>query len=295
MEEKGTEMKSVSLQQSLARSVDYEDYSATSAKYDDTRVTIGLEIIVGCLANGRRLDQQVVLDAGCGTGNYLEALGDLIGFGHGIDINEGMLEEAQKKLRHRPNISLDRGDLTRLPYDANFFDGIICTQVLHHLDYENKAGMFPNVRNMLAESCRVLRPGGAIILNTCAREQLFEAFWWADLIPEAVGRMAARMPSVDQTSEMLSETGFAIGGVVASLYDVLQGPSYFDPEGPLKASFRSGDSTWALVSDGELMRVMERVRDMNRDGSIHAFLAEREERRRRVGQTTFIFGRKLGS
>ena len=61
MEEKGTEMKCVGLQQSLARSVDYEDYAATSEKYDDTRVTIGLEIIVGCLAIGRRLDEQVVL------------------------------------------------------------------------------------------------------------------------------------------------------------------------------------------------------------------------------------------
>ena len=169
MEEKGTEMKFVGIQQSLARSVDYEDYAATSAKYYDTRVTIGLEIIVGCLANGRRLDQQVVLDAGCGTGNYLEALGDLIGFGYGIDINEGMVLEAIKKLRHKPNISVDRGDLSRIPYDADFFDGIICTQVLHHLDYDNKAGMFPNVRNMLAEACRVLHPGGVIILNTCAQ------------------------------------------------------------------------------------------------------------------------------
>ena len=35
--------------------------------------------------------------------------------------------------------------------------------------------------------------------------------------------------------------------------------------------------------------------DTNRDGSIDAFLAEREERRRRIGQTTFIFGRKLHS
>ena len=107
MEEKGTEMKSVGLQQSLARSVDYEDYAATSAKYDDTRVTIGLEIIVGCLAstNGRRLDEQVVLDVGCGTGNYLEALGDLIGFGYGIDINEGMVVEAKKNYETSPTYS----------------------------------------------------------------------------------------------------------------------------------------------------------------------------------------------
>ncbi len=194
-----------------------------------------------------------------------------------------------------PNISLEHGNLSRLPYDANFFDGVICNQVLHHLDDDNTPRKFPKIRDMLAEACRVLRPGGVIILNTCAREQLFEAFWWADLIPEAVGRMAARIPSIDQTVEMLTEAGFGIGGVVAPLYDVLQGPSYFDSEGPLEDSFRNGDSTWALVSNGELTRAMDRIRDMNRDGSIDAFLAEREERRCRVGQTTFIFGRKLHS
>lgn len=290
-------MKRFDLQHRSAQSADYEDYAANSATYDDTRVTIGLEIILGCLAstNGRRLDEQVVLDAGCGTGNYLEALSDLIASGYGIDVVEGMLEQAKEKLRHRPNISLDHGDLSRLPYDANFFDGVICNQVLHHLDDDSTSSKFPNVRDMLAESSRVLRGGGVIILNTCAREQLFEAFWWADLIPEAVGRMAARIPSVDQTVEMLTEAGFGIDGVVVPLYDVLQGPSYFDPEGPLKESFRDGDSTWALVSNRELTRAMDRIRDMNRDGSIDAFLAEREERRRRVGQTTFISGRKLHS
>ena len=289
------EVRPIDLQQQT-RLADYENYAATSATYSDTRVAIGLEIILGCLAStsGRRLDRQVVLDGGCGTGNYLEALGDLIGFGHGIDVSEGMLAEARARLRHRRNISLAHGDLTRLPYDTNFFDGMICNQVLHHLDQETASRGFPRVREMLAEAHRVLHHGGVIILNTCSREQLFEAFWWADLIPEAIGRMAARMPSIDQTIEMLVEGGFGIGGVVAPLHDILQGPSYLDPEGPLKASFRSGDSIWALVSDGELARVMERIRDMSRDRSIHGFLAEREERRRRVGQTTFIFARKLG-
>ena len=289
-------MRSIDPRQGLARSVDYENYAATSATYNDTRVAIGLEIILGCLAstNGRRLDRQVVLDGGCGTGNYLAALGGLIGFGHGIEINEGMLAEASARLRHRPNVSLAHGDLTRLPYDANFFDGMMCNQVLHHLDQKTASRPFPRVRLMLAEAHRVVRPGGVIILNTCAREQLFEAFWWADLIPEAVGRMAARMPAIDQTIEMLVAAGFGIGGVVAPLHDILQGPSYLDSEGPLKASFRTGDSTWALVSDGELARATDRIRDMNRDGSIHAYLAEREQRRRRVGQTTFVFARKLG-
>ena len=107
--------------------------------------------------------------------------------------------------------------------------------------------------------------------------------------------MAARTPSIDQTVEMLTQADFDNGGVVVPLHDVLQGPSYFYPAGPLREFFRNGDSTWALVSKGELTPALDRIRDMNRDGSIESFLAEREERRRRVGQTTFIFGRKLPS
>ena len=42
-----------------------------------------------------------MLNADCGAGNSLDALGDLIGFGYGIDINEGMLEEAETRGKRR--------------------------------------------------------------------------------------------------------------------------------------------------------------------------------------------------
>lgn len=51
----------------------YENYSITSRSYDTTRQPIGLEIILGCFAATptRLLHEQVILDAGYGTGNYL--------------------------------------------------------------------------------------------------------------------------------------------------------------------------------------------------------------------------------
>ena len=53
----------------------YEDYTTTSAHYDATREPIGTEVILGCLARGGRpLVEQVLVDAGCGTGNYSAAL-----------------------------------------------------------------------------------------------------------------------------------------------------------------------------------------------------------------------------
>ena len=75
-------------------------------------------------------------------------------------------------------------------------------------------------------------------------------------------------------------------------HEVLQGPSYFDPRGPLKKSFRDGDSTWALLSEQELQTTLEQIRTLNEDGGITQYLDEREKRRNRVGQTTFIFARK---
>ena len=49
----------------------YENYTAVSADYDRTRIPVGVEIILGCLASGgRSLGSLRLLDAGCGTGSY---------------------------------------------------------------------------------------------------------------------------------------------------------------------------------------------------------------------------------
>ena len=52
----------------------YENYTQSAKNYDKFRVPVGVEIIIGYLTmNKKPLDQQVILDAGCGTGNYLAA------------------------------------------------------------------------------------------------------------------------------------------------------------------------------------------------------------------------------
>ncbi len=58
----------------------YEDYTRTSGNYDKTREPVGTEILVGCFAHAPLpLDQAVVLDAGCGTGSYSDALLHYVG------------------------------------------------------------------------------------------------------------------------------------------------------------------------------------------------------------------------
>ena len=67
---------------------EYEDYSRTSRRYDQTRIPVGIEIILGCFTVGSHpLTEQHVLDGGCGTGNYLEGLRGRIGHLHGFEQN----------------------------------------------------------------------------------------------------------------------------------------------------------------------------------------------------------------
>ncbi len=55
--------------------IEYENYHDTSKAYDNTRIAIGIEIFLGCLASTPRpLLEQNILDGGCGTGNSIQAL-----------------------------------------------------------------------------------------------------------------------------------------------------------------------------------------------------------------------------
>jgi hypothetical protein len=130
------------------------------------------------------------------------------------------------------------------------------------------------------------------VLNSTTHEQFRDGYWWADLIPVAVTRLSCRMPDLDPLQQIIVDAGFEIELVVAELDGVLQGPSYLDPQGPLSEAWRAGDSTWSLASDTELAAARQRVEQMNRDGTIDDYLDEREKKRLKIGQSTFICGRK---
>ncbi len=47
---------------------------------------------------GRKREDLVLLDAGCGTGNYIFELSKVVGRAFGFDFNEGMLDQARLPL-----------------------------------------------------------------------------------------------------------------------------------------------------------------------------------------------------
>jgi 2-aminoethylphosphonate-pyruvate transaminase len=278
--------------------VEYEDYDSTSGSYDGTRVPIGLPLILDYLASTpTALNDQTVLDAGCGTGSCLSELTGRIGSLHGRELSAGMQQVANERFIDDPSVQIEQGSITELPFADETFDGIICNQVLHHLDHgqsddADSAG-FPNVRRFFYEAFRVLRPHGVLVINTSSHQQHRDGFWWAALIPAAVDRMLPRFPSIDRFENIFQQTGFVDFETVVPVDEVLQGKQYLDPAGPLSAAWRAGDSTWSLTTDQELSLALDSVTSKLKDGSMDAFLEEREQRRAKIGQTTFMVGRKL--
>lgn len=98
------------------------------------------------------------LDAGCGTGEHTIRIA---GHGYpcvGVDISENVLRRAAKKvaasgLAHR--VSLVCHALEEIPFADASFDAVHCRGVLMHIPAWGRA---------LANLCRVLKPGGRIVI-----------------------------------------------------------------------------------------------------------------------------------
>ena len=99
---------------------------------------------------------QRVLDLGCGTGTLAilakerEPEAEVLG----LDGDQAILGQARTKGEAAGvEVRFDHGYSTELPYEDASFDRILSTLFFHHLTTEDK-------RTTLAESVRVLRPGG---------------------------------------------------------------------------------------------------------------------------------------
>ncbi len=103
-----------------------------------------------------------VLDAGCGTGGNLAALGAL-GRGIGVDL----APEALAGCRRRGVLAV-RGSVLRLPFREASFDLVTSYDVIYH-------AWVTDDRAAVVEMSRVLRPGGQLLVRVPALRALFGA------------------------------------------------------------------------------------------------------------------------
>ena len=269
----------------------YEDYAAVSTVYDETRAPIGVNILRRCLgAAGTPLAELRLLDAGCGTGAYAQALLPHVGHVDAVDLNEGMLAVARAKLAGEEaagRIAFHRSDIDALPFADETFDAAMINQVLHHLE-DGAGGGWPAHQAVIAEIRRLLRPGGVLVINMCTHEQLREGYWYYDLVPEAREGCIRRHIPTGRLQAILADTGFQLRAPETQLDAVMQGDAYFDMTGPLRESWRKGDSFWALATPDQIARAEARLHDMQAAGTLEAWFRDRDGRREGLGQFTFF-------
>jgi SAM-dependent methyltransferase len=98
----------------------------------------------------RQVNAKTILEAGSGTGFWLNLLHQVTPKLYGIDFSAGMIAEA----RNQPAPGC-RGTGTQLPYQSGTFDLVYCVDAVHH---------FGDYRAFIAEAFRVLKPGGALAI-----------------------------------------------------------------------------------------------------------------------------------
>lgn len=115
-----------------------------------------VNFIVGNTENNENIK---ILDLGCGEGLYTFTLansdfrGEIVAF----DFNAELLKRANNWVDKNKKINFTNGDLTKaLPFPNNYFDIIIFTEVLEHIDDEIKP---------LKEIYRILKNDGKLFLT----------------------------------------------------------------------------------------------------------------------------------
>ena len=117
-----------------------------------------------------------VLDIGCGTGRYCSALDATGRRALGIDLDPGMIGEAERLHPEGEFHLMGMDDVSRLP--SSSFSGVFCIgNVLPHLPAASLKGF-------LVEIARILEPGGAWIVQTVNFDRLLDrgVFEFPDMV-----------------------------------------------------------------------------------------------------------------
>ena len=172
------------------------DYDALSRNYARHR-KVHPYVLQELHKKGVRNSSDQVLEVGCGTGNYINALQEAGATDcWGIDPSEGMLAEASIK---NTLIKFKSGRAEEPKFADSFFDFVFSVDVIHHL--EDIPAYFNEVR-------RVLKPGGRFCTVTESEELIRTRVPLSSYFPQTVPFELQRYPRIPYLCQVLREKGF---------------------------------------------------------------------------------------
>jgi len=167
------------------------NYNILAKDYDLTR-TANTDII-NRMVSELSLDGKVILDFGCGTGNFISALKKQVAVCiYGIEPSEGMREKALAK-----GLDVRYGNHSYIPFNDNFFDFVYMTFVIHHVS---------DLEIMFLEVKRVLKPGGFICILTHSHNQI-ETSFWGKFFPTSIQTQKERYPDIPRIIQASNTVG----------------------------------------------------------------------------------------
>lgn len=113
------------------------------------------------LDHARAAPAHRLLDVATGTGFTALAFAPRVAEVVGLDVSEGMLAQARRQAEAAgaTNVRFETGAAERMPFADASFDRATCRVAPHH---------FASIPRFLAESFRVLRPGGLLLITDSA-------------------------------------------------------------------------------------------------------------------------------
>ncbi len=105
-----------------------------------------------------RLDGARILDIGCGIGTYVRKLRDLSNAVYGVDVDPARVRQGETD-------GLAVAVSERLPFAGGAFDVVLLNEVIEHVQDDAAT---------LREACRVVRPGGHVVVYAPNRLYPFE-------------------------------------------------------------------------------------------------------------------------
>jgi ubiquinone/menaquinone biosynthesis C-methylase UbiE len=141
----------------------------------------------------------VVLDVATGTGNTALTFAKEAKFVTGVDIAEGMLEQARTRAFEDgvTNIEFVTGSAEALPIKDSSFDIVTSRHAPHH---------FHDVPQFLSEVHRVLKPGGRFVMADQITQHA-EDFEWVDVWQRARDHSHFKQRLIPEWTEMVQRAG----------------------------------------------------------------------------------------